>query len=172
MNLEVRLRPLTADDAATVAGWGDDEQFCRAADWTIALGLDERLAFHRRLIAQPPSDLRRLGAEVAGSLAGYVDLHGKGAERLELGFVIGERRLWGRGIGTAAAAAGLSYGFGTLGLSEIWAEALDANRGSVTILRRLGMTETGTGAGGEYMGQGSFYRQFLITADQFATRRA
>ena len=58
---------------------------------------------------------------------------GSQPRRRELGFVIGERRHWRQGLGRAAAEAGLRFGFASLGLSQIWAEALDANRASVRI---------------------------------------
>ena len=45
-----------------------------------------------------------------------------------------------------------------LGLSEIWAEALDTNPRSIRILQRLGMTETGRG-------DPPSYRRFVLAAD-------
>jgi RimJ/RimL family protein N-acetyltransferase len=65
----------------------------------------------------------------------------------------------------AAATAGLKYGFQELGLKKIWAEAMDANRASIRILQRLGMTETGWGDVATHLGQPSRYRQFAIAAE-------
>ncbi|MDQ0375550.1 GNAT family N-acetyltransferase [Cellulomonas humilata] len=163
------LRLLTLDDAGTIASWARDEEFCRAAEWTVGRDLEFFASFYRRSIAEPPADLLRLGAFRDGHLIGYVDLHGAEPDRRELGFLVGERRLWGRGVGTAAAAAGLHHGFAEVGLREIWAEALDANEASVRILRRLGMRETGTGDRGSYLGEHTHYRQFVMTADEFMT---
>ena len=56
-------------------------------------------------------------------------------------------------------------------LTEIWAEALEANVASIAILRRLGMRETGLGAQGEYSGTVSRYRQFSLAADDFHRMR-
>jgi RimJ/RimL family protein N-acetyltransferase len=163
----IRLRSLSSDDAEVIAAWGTDAGFCRAAGWSVGRPLGEYRAFQRDLVAQPPPDLIRLGAVFDRRLVGYVDLHGTEPGRRELGYVIGERRQWRRGLGRAAAEAGLRFGFATLGLTQIWAEALDANLASVRILQRLGMHETGTGDSGIYLGTSTYYRQFAIGSDEF-----
>ena len=160
----VILRPLERRDADVIARWAADPEFCRAADWTVGLPFDQCRAFHRDLIDSPPADLLRLGAVHDAELVGYVDLHGDEPGRRELGFVIGERSRWGRGLGRSAAGAGLDHGFDRLGLREVWAEALDANRRSVRILQSLGFTETGKGADSMFLGRPTSYRQFTITA--------
>ena len=159
----VSLRPLTRDDAVTIASWGADDAFCRAAGWTVGLTREELESFQRRLISQPPHDLLRFGVRHLDDLVGYVDLHGDEPDRRELGFVIGPRSAWGQGLGTHAARAGLVHGFTVMGLREIWAEALEANVASMAILRRVGMRETGPGGGALYQGIPSTYRQFSIT---------
>lgn len=165
------LRPLELQDADVIAEWGADPEFCLEADWTTDVPATERQCFHEALIQSPPPELIRLGATHEGILVGYVDLHGAEPHRRELGFVIGERRRWGRGLGRSAATAGLDYGFDRLGMDEIWAEALDANQRSVRILRRLGLMETGRGDERVFMDQHTYYRRFAITAKDWATRR-
>ena len=86
--------------------------------------------------------------------------------RLILGYVVGVRSLWGPGIGSAAASAGLRYGFSELSLKEMWAEALDANSPSVDILRRIGMRQNGFREQAVYRGHTTRYRQFSVTADE------
>ncbi|WP_114905534.1 GNAT family N-acetyltransferase [Ornithinimicrobium murale] len=160
--LAVSLRPLTAADGEVIAGWAQDPDFCRAAEWSTALSQVEHRDFQRRTITSPPPDLLRLAAEQEGRLVGYVDLHGTEAGRRELGFLVGPRSLWGRGLGLALARSGVAHGFAVLGLREIWAEAIGANRASVRILQRLGMTETGQGQPASYLGQPSHYRRFAL----------
>ncbi|GAB1694422.1 GNAT family N-acetyltransferase [Krasilnikovia sp. M28-CT-15] len=163
----VTLRVLTPQDAAVIAGWASDPQFCREAEWTPGQAAYEYERFQRRLIETPPKDLIRLGVVSEGHLVGYVDLHGADPDRRELGFVIGLRNLWGHGLGLGAAAAGLHHGFVELGLQEIWAEAYEANRRSTRILRRLGLRETGFGDIGEFLGAPTRYVQFAIRADEW-----
>jgi RimJ/RimL family protein N-acetyltransferase len=59
-------------------------------------------------------------------------------------------------------AAGLTYGFDVLGLTEIWAEAPAANVASVRILQNLGPTETDRGDAATYLGQPTHYRRFTM----------
>ena len=106
-----------------------------------------------------------------GLLVGYVDLQGDDPHRRELGFAIGERSRWSRGLGRRAGAAGLDYGFDQLGLQEIWAEALDANQRSVRILQRLGLVETCRGDDGVFLDQPTYHRRFAITARDWASGR-
>ena len=158
------LRELVAADADRIAAWSSDEDFCRAARWSIR-PLEQHREFQHQLIADPPSDLLRLGVVQHGRLTGYVDLHGHDADRRELGFLVGPRSAGGRGLGMAAASAGLNYGFEELDLREIWAEALEANRASIRILQKLGMKETGWGNVDTHLGRPSRYRQFSIAAE-------
>jgi RimJ/RimL family protein N-acetyltransferase len=159
----VTLRPLSIRDAEMIAGWATDTRFCHEAGWNPALSLSEHQRFHRRLIESPPADLIRLGVIHDGVLVGYVDLHGEEPHRREIGFVIGERQRWGRGIGSRAAVAGLDYGFTTLGLQQIWAEVLDANLRAIRIMQRLGFVDTGRGDEGRFVDQPSYYRQFALS---------
>lgn len=167
----VALRTLEPPDANVIAGWGTDPEFCRAADWKVDLPFADRMRAHQNLIEAPPRGLVRLGAVHAGVLIGYVDLYGEEVDRRELGFVVGGRDRWGRGLGFLAAAAGLDHGFGELGLTEVSAEALDANQRSVRILRRLGMMETGPGAEGRFLDRPTFHRRFAISATHWAAFR-
>jgi RimJ/RimL family protein N-acetyltransferase len=149
-----------------MARWGSDPEFCREAAWTVRHSFAEYQRFHQTLVQFPPHDLIRLGVIHEGLLVGYVDLHGDEPHRRELGFVIGERCRWGRGLGQSAAATALDYGFDQLSLQEIWAEALDANHRSIRILQRLGMVETGRGNEGMFLDQPTHYRRFAITAQE------
>ena len=48
--------------------------------------------------------------------------------------------LWGKGYALEAARAAIDDGFGRIGLEEIVAYTVPANRASWTIMERLGMT--------------------------------
>jgi len=94
------------------------------------------------------------------------------ADRRELGYLIGGRDRWNRGLGTLVARAGLAHGFDVLRLQTIWAEAVDANAASAAILRRIGMRETGLGGETEFLGVRSRYRQFELSEAEFAAGSA
>ena len=64
-------------------------------------------------------------------------------ERGELGYWIG-KPYWGKGYGTEAARAIISFGFETLDLNKIHATAMTSNPGSWRIMEKLGMAHEGT----------------------------
>src|SRR5262245_15517915 len=131
------LRALIRSDIATYSQWGEDRRLCEQAGWTVDLPLAEHEAHWRRLMDEPHPVLVRLAAVRGDEVVGYVDLHGLEGTRRELGYVVGPSARWGQGLGTAIARLGLEYGFDELGLEEIVAEAVDANRGSIRILQKL-----------------------------------
>lgn len=154
------LRPVELADIAEYVSWGLDRRFCEQAGWTVDLPAAAHEAHWRALIEDPKPDPLRRAAVLGEEVVGYVDLAGAEPERRELGYVIGPSERWGRGLGGIAARLGLEWGFGELGLAEIWAEAVDANRASVRILQSLGMTEAGRGEDEEFLGVASYYRRF------------
>jgi RimJ/RimL family protein N-acetyltransferase len=171
VTLQVTLRALTLHDCDVAARWGEDPDFCAYAGWTINRPTADRARLWRDLVTEPPDDMERVAAvDERGDLVGYVDLMGLEPGRRELGYLVGSRAHWGRGWGTAIAAAGVDRGFSRLGLDVIWAEALDANAPSVRILQRLGMTETGPGDDDTLLGEPTYYRRFEITRSAWASQ--
>lgn len=166
----VVLRPMLASDAPVFASWAADAQFCAQAGWRTRSDVEGLVPRWRTLMANPDPKLVRLTAVCDGDVVGYVDLHGDSERTRELGFAIGGSERWGKGLGLAAAAAGLAYGFDELGLSSIWAEALEANVASVRILQRLGMTYTGRGAEEPFAGVPSVYLQHRVTRSDWGGR--
>ncbi len=168
----VQLRTLTATDAGTFASWAEDESFCHRAEWEPGRGRAHYVDFHRRIILDPPAELLRLGVVESrrGALVGFVDLHGHSMRTRELGYLIGPSPNWGRGLGHAAAQAGLTYGSGVLRLEQIWAEARASNHASVRILKNLAMRETTNGPQENGPRAYAGMRRFEITADEFASR--
>jgi RimJ/RimL family protein N-acetyltransferase len=161
---------LALSDVPTYAAWGLDRPFCEHAGWTRVPAAQEE--HWQKLITQPKPDHLRLAAVAGEQVVGYVDFAGDEARRRELGFVVGPSNRWGQGLGGTVARLGLEYGFGELGLDEIWAEAVDANKASIRILTSVGMTETGRGEDELFLGAPSFYRQFVISRDAFSVRGA
>jgi len=166
----VVLRPMLASDADVFASWAADSRFCAHAGWTTRSDIDELVPWWRALIENPDPTLLRMTAVCDGDVVGYVDLHGDSDDESELGFAIGDSKRWGKGLGMAAAAAGLAYGFEELGLSSIWAEALEANVASVRILQRLGMVDIGRGAEEPFAGVPSVYHQYRVTHSEWKRR--
>lgn len=172
MTHRVRLRRLMLRDAEVAARWGEDPEFCAYAGWSVDRPTADRARLWRDLVTDPHDDLIRLAAvDETGGLVGYVDYMGVESHRRELGYLVGARAHWGRGWGTSIAAAGVDHGFSVLGLTEIWAEVLNANGPSVRILQRLGMAETETGDDGTFLGAPSYFRRFVITRADWVAKK-
>lgn len=166
----VGLRPLELRDIDAMVGWSRDDAFCRAAEWTVGLA-DSAMREHcLAMIHQPSPDLLRMAVTGNDQIVGYADLFGTDPTNRELGILIGRRSGWGRGLGRTGAALMLAYGFDSLGLHTITAEAWDANIRSIRLLQSLGMHETGRGDDGIYQGTATWYRQFAITRDEWSAR--
>jgi ribosomal-protein-alanine N-acetyltransferase len=68
-----------------------------------------------------------------------VDFQAPFAPAIEIGWRL-DAAFWGRGYATEAAAAAAAYAFGCCGLSELVAFTVPANRRSIAVMKRLGMT--------------------------------
>ena len=167
MAATVSLRELTRDDARELATWQTDPTFATIAGWRPTSTIAEGEGWWRESISNPDPLLTRLGAVEAGGLVGYVDLYGEGPEERELGYLVGPSLRWGRGLGTAAAGAGIIFGFDMLGVRRLWAEAVVANVASVRVLQKLGFTPIGHGQPETFLGAASHFEQFeLLRADR------
>lgn len=161
--MKIVLRPMIFSDAKTFSSWAVDSRFCAQAGWRKATDIEDLVPWWQSLIAAPETNLLRMTAVFNKDIVGYVDLYGDSDQRRELGFLIGDSQRWGNGLGMSVANAGLSFGFQKLGLSSIWAEALEANVASVRILQKLGMSYTGRGEEDIFDGVRSVYEQYEMS---------
>ncbi|GAA5532917.1 GNAT family protein [Deinococcus aluminii] len=149
----VTLRPLRPGDEEAAVHWAADPEFCLAAGWTVGLAPRKVREHWRRLMAGAGPDFLRLGVEQGGRLVGYVDLANLTPTSGEFGIAIGERALWGRGVGAEAGRLLLAHAFGTLGLHTVTAEVHAPNLRSHALMRRLGFREVGQGGPDRYRGE-------------------
>ncbi len=61
----------------------------------------------------------------------------------ELGILIGERSLWGKGLGGACSKWMVEYGFRELNLRRVYLEVLETNRRAQDLYARLGFVVEG-----------------------------
>jgi RimJ/RimL family protein N-acetyltransferase len=165
--VNLTLRKLVETDATILAEWQTDALFCAHAGWRPSESRQHAASWWQNQISHPDPQLVRLLALDSFTPIGYADQYGSGQAERELGFLIAPFASWDRGLGRAAARAGVEFGFEALGLSRIWAEAVEANTASVKVLRRLGMREIGIGAEEDSVGQKSQYVQFEISAAEW-----
>jgi ribosomal-protein-alanine N-acetyltransferase len=76
-----------------------------------------------------------------GNVTAHVDPHNSLAD---LGILIGERQMWGGGLGTEAWLAAMAFLFNDLGIRKVTAGTLAINLGMLRIMERAGMQPDGT----------------------------
>jgi RimJ/RimL family protein N-acetyltransferase len=135
------LRPLTARDvtAAYVDGLNDPEvhRYMEAPRKQR-----QTLDGVRAYVATNAADSRAIlfGLYVEGNLRGTLRLHDVDAARgtATVGIALFDRRIWGRGFGSAALAAVARYAMGELGLTRLEAGIIAANKGSIQAFEKAG----------------------------------
>ncbi|MBX6350263.1 MAG: GNAT family N-acetyltransferase [Clostridia bacterium] len=135
---DVCLRPLRAEDLATVRAWLADPDV-RAA-FTGGLG---------DLGAAPPASLAwGVWIRAGGGprrLFGWAELADldRRAGRAELRICLGRKELWGLGYGTEAVRLVLGRAFRSLGLAEVYLRVTPDNRRAIRAYQKCGFVVEG-----------------------------
>jgi 8-oxo-dGTP diphosphatase len=176
----LRLRPLRADDAASLHRLVND--------WEVAKTLarvpfpyprdlaDEWIASTRAQIAAGTAWHLAVTREEDGTeaLLGCVGLtlDTKNPREAELGYWIG-RRHWGQGLGPEAAGRLAHWALANLEIDRLVASALVDNERSAAVLRRIGFKESGAGSQ-EFISRGGLMpvRLFAATRMDIAVEAA
>ena len=134
------LRQFRSSDVDDVLAYRDDAEFSRYLPH-IPQPFTRRDAeeFVARNIAEPWDKHPTFAIVFEGAVIGTVNLDIDQAHGIAmLGFAIG-RTHWGKGIGSEAVRAAISWGFEALGLAKIWATTDAYNARSLQLMEKLGM---------------------------------
>ncbi len=141
----VTLRYLELDDIDTLYGWETDIELAIWSGWTPPLS---RAAFRHKYeqrITEPEKDLVMMGIEFEGQLVGYVQLAliEDDERRAAAGILVGEKRMWRRGIASTALRILLDYAFTVRNLERVYAEVYGFNQRSLRLMERVGFQKEG-----------------------------
>lgn len=139
---DFHLRPPRLDDVLPYASF--------LADPEVTLWLDD--------VSQRPLSTARVESillreawclwaiEADGVLIGVTSLYEPDMARqaARLSIVVGDRRYWGRGVGTAAVVQVLDTAFSRLGLRKVTSDYLSPNDAAATLHARAGFTVEGS----------------------------
>ena len=92
-------------------------------------------------------------------LRGLAGLH----RRADMGIIIGDPELWGKGYATEAIRRVTEYSFTTLNLHKIEAGCLDLNTGSLQAFKNAGFKEEGLRRG-QFLYKGQWIDEVLLAA--------
>jgi len=143
----LRLRPWTDDDLAPFARLNADPRVMEYLPSVLTRDESDRLAAR---IRQGLSDheFGMWAVEIPGAarFIGFVGLHAPVFDThftpcVEIGWRLAFDA-WGQGYASEAAARALDYAFGLVGLDEVVAYTVPANRRSIAVMERLGMTRS------------------------------
>jgi len=161
-NPNIRISPLKMDDFHFVLNWSKDEVFCEANGWEPNRDEEELYKWWERCVNLTSDDFIRIGIEMNGCLIGYVDLACIQNKSAEIGIAIGERSLWGNGIGFHSTKLLLNYANEHLGISIFNAETHETNFRSIRMLEKLGFTEISREGSDYYLGEDVGLIQFQL----------
>ena len=141
----VILRYLEFDDIDTLYGWETDIELAIWSGWTIPRVHAAFRHKYEHRITEPEKDQEMLGIEFEGQLVGYVQLAliDYDERRAAVGILVGEKHMWGRGIGRIALRILLDYAFTVRNLERVYTEVYGFNQRSLRLMERVGFQKEG-----------------------------
>lgn len=158
----IRIRKITVDDYFMVYQWSKDDMFCDANGWEKNRNPEELQRWWLQCVNSTADDFIRMGIEYNGTLIGYADLACIKDHTAELGIAIGERTLWGKGIGMNSARFMMDYAVKKLGITHFYAETHEANVRSRRMLENIGFKEISRLGREDYLGKEDRLIQYSI----------
>lgn len=140
------LRRLTEDDASEdYVNWMNDpeiNQYLESRFYTQTI--ESTKAFIRSVTNDNNYQfgifVKGTGKHIGNIKIGCINHHHKYAD---IGFLIGEKAYWGKGIATEAIKLATDFAFNTLGLHKLWGGAYSPNLGSIKAFMKNGYQQEG-----------------------------
>lgn len=158
----VRLRAMALEEAAVLARWFSDAEFQRHqwGAWHGAMSPEEARGFWTRFQAEDPEapDCALFAVEHEDSVIGFANYRRLNARHgnVDIGIGIGEKRLWGRGLGTEALGLLVGYLLGERGLHRIRLHVAATNDRAIASYRKAGFEVEGIERDGVRGGDGAW----------------
>lgn len=156
----IQLRPITMADFPMVLTWSMDDTFCLANGWETNRDEQELNKWWAHCVTDKAMDFKCLGIEEGNRLVGYVDLACIEGNSTEFGIAIGNRDVWGKGIGSQAALLLFEFALSELGITRFTAETHETNMRSRKLLQKLGFQEVSRNGIEHYLGMDSVLIQY------------
>ncbi|GAB3059104.1 GNAT family N-acetyltransferase [Salinicoccus sesuvii] len=138
---DISLRPLYHSDFPNVLKWTKDKAFCHANGWALDRSEVELRQWWSNQVDNRDKTFSRKGIEVKGKLIGYIDIALLDKDIAELGIAIGERMLWGKGIGPKVVRHAMDIAHKDLGIITFNAETHEKNTRARNMLKKLDFKE-------------------------------
>jgi ribosomal-protein-alanine N-acetyltransferase len=162
---KVRLVPLDRDKhLGNAVKWFNDPEVTRwleTGDWPLTRGAEEE--YFRTAERQDRASVQFAVESLQGEHVGFSGLRSiDWQSRVAVsGSVIGNKDLWGRGLGTDAVKVRNRYAFDVLGLRLLIATVIADNEASLKMLAKAGYAEVGR-VPGRYWKRGAYRDQVIL----------
>ncbi|GCE15209.1 GNAT family N-acetyltransferase [Tengunoibacter tsumagoiensis] len=141
----VTLRPLEFEDIPLLYTWDLDHELNMLSGWSPRRSRAAFQQIYEQRITNPSENMATFGIQFDERLIGFVQLALIDLEekRAAVGILIGEKQLWGRGIGKTALQILLDYAFTVRGLERVYAEIYSFNTRSFRLMEQVGFQREG-----------------------------
>lgn len=141
------LRPLELSDLVALNGWRNNRALTMQTHgfrFPISLEMD-REWYRRTILEAAPAMAVFAIQDETGAAVGLAQLNGIDLvhRHAELGLYLGESRVRGQGLGTAAVGELCAFGFDDLNLRRIFLQVTVGNEPAIRSYRAQGFTEEG-----------------------------
>jgi RimJ/RimL family protein N-acetyltransferase len=145
--VRVRLTALDESDARTIARWHEDVDYLRLQDTSAAVprtaaDISSEITAESKAADTIVLAIRLVdGDELVGTL-GFYEIEWSN-QVAWLGLGIGDRSLWGQGIGSEAMQLALRYAFCELNLYRVQLTVIDYNARAIALYEKFGFKREG-----------------------------
>lgn len=139
----IRLRKVERADLPRFVEWFNDPEVRRGVSMFLPISGDEETAWYEAMLKRPQEE-RALAVELregeSWRLVGNTGLFEFDwiARCAEFGLAIGDKSVWGQGIGTEVTRLVLQHGFETLNLKRIFLRVFANNPGAMRAYEKAG----------------------------------
>lgn len=144
---KVRLRAMERTDLPRFVAWLNDPEVRRGISQFLPMSQAQEERWFETVLELPREeqpfavDVRRRRWALVGSCGLF--RFDRQARSAELGIMVGEKSLWGRGYGTATMRTLVRHGFDTLNLNRIYLRVYESNLRAMRVYDRVGFREEG-----------------------------
>lgn len=144
-NGTIRLRALEEHDLELKVKWINDPDINATLHYEIPLGLSKtKKWFQNSVLDNSRRDLviETIEAEPIG-LVGLIDINWF-HRTAEAYILLGNKKYWGKGIGTMALSMIVQWAFEELGMNKVWGTARATNSAAIKMQKKVGFKLEGT----------------------------
>lgn len=141
----IALRPFEPRHLDTSLRWANDPEIARLVDHARPLTREEEIASYRQMVEDRDQVLlavEMLQEERHVGNAGFREIDWR-ARKAEVWLYLGDKGIWGRGMGQEAMRLLIRYGFHWLNLNRLWTCCPEYNDRALRLCQRCGFKPEG-----------------------------